>query len=62
MTVQMLKTKAEQALAPSSRKCVDMLPGAPPCSGHGEAAIARFRAIGLPHRRMEEWKFTDLAA
>ncbi|MEH0072709.1 hypothetical protein V6L77_24745 [Pannonibacter sp. Pt2-lr] len=27
-----------------------------------EAAFARFRATGLPHRRIEEWKYTDLRA
>ena len=27
-----------------------------------EAAFRRFEAAGLPHRRIEEWKYTDLRA
>ena len=27
-----------------------------------EAAFERFAATGLPHRRVEEWKYTDLRA
>ena len=27
-----------------------------------EAAFRRFEARGLPHRRVEEWKYTDLRA
>ena len=34
------------------------LPGA--ADGPREAAIARFAEIGLPHRRIEGWKYTDL--
>jgi Fe-S cluster assembly protein SufD len=29
---------------------------------HREAAFRRFEAQGLPHRRVEEWKYTDLRA
>ena len=25
-----------------------------------KAAIGAFAALGLPHRRIEEWKYTDL--
>src|SRR6266568_1034712 len=28
----------------------------------GEAAAARFDTLGLPNRRVEEWKYTDLRA
>ena len=27
-----------------------------------EAAFRRFEAVGLPHRRVEDWKYTDLRA
>src|SRR3984885_8756737 len=27
-----------------------------------EAAFRRFEAVGLPHRRIEDWKYTDLRA
>jgi Fe-S cluster assembly protein SufD len=35
------------------------LPGAAPLRA---AAFERFRRAGLPHRRVEEWKYTDLRA
>ena len=35
------------------------LPGA---AAAREAAFKRFEAAGLPHRRVEEWKYTDLRA
>ena len=40
----------------------DALPGAAATSAARVAAFERFDAIGLPHRRIEEWKYTDLRA
>jgi len=36
------------------------LPGSGPVSALREAAYAEFAERGLPHRRIEEWKYTDL--
>src|SRR5699024_1359030 len=44
-----------EAVAPS-------LPGGPEVAALRRAAIQRFRAIGLPHRRVEAWHYTDLRA
>jgi Fe-S cluster assembly protein SufD len=38
------------------------LPGAGPVAELREASFADFAARGLPHRRVEEWKYTDLRA
>ena len=57
--IRIMKTPAESALAEhfSSRKAA--LPGD---AAAREAAFARFSEAGLPHRRVEEWKYTDLRA
>jgi Fe-S cluster assembly protein SufD len=57
--VSVLKTTAEQQLAAEWQAAEDRLPG--PRSLRSEA-FARFAAAGLPNRRIEEWKFTDLRA
>jgi Fe-S cluster assembly protein SufD len=36
------------------------LPGGPAVAEARKAAIGTFAALGLPHRRIEEWKYTDL--
>jgi Fe-S cluster assembly protein SufD len=38
----------------------DSLPGSAAIRALRDAAIAGFAAKGLPHRRIEEWKYTDL--
>ena len=38
------------------------LPGAGAVAALREEAFARFETDGLPHRRIEEWKYTDLRA
>lgn len=59
MTVQVIKTKAEALLgAELANRLADARQGA--TAAHRSAAAAEFSALGLPHRRIEEWKFTDL--
>ncbi len=57
-------TAAEQRYLDLYTKVAERLPGAR--SGEvrawREAALQRFVAQGLPHRRIEEWKYTDLRA
>src|SRR6476661_6561774 len=54
-----MKTAAETALAVTFAKARPALPGA---AGLRDAAFKRFDSAGLPHRRVEEWKYTDLRA
>jgi len=60
MNVAVLKTKAEQALTETFAMIADKLPGAPAVLKARKEAIGRFGALGLPHRRIEAWKYTDL--
>lgn len=55
-----VKTNAEQALADAYAVAKTTLPGDGKVLKLREAAAARFDALGLPHRRVEEWKYTDL--
>src|SRR6187397_924397 len=55
----LMKNAAEQQLAAEWQAAKGNLPGAAPMRA---AAFERFSAVGLPHRRIEEWKYTDLRA
>src|SRR5690348_183160 len=57
--VRQMKTAAEQALAAEWQQARGRLPGS---AALREAAFRRFAVQGLPHRRLEEWKYTDLRA
>ena len=57
--VTLMKTAAEQELAAEWQEVKARLPGP---AALREAAFARFDKAGLPHRRVEEWKYTDLRA
>ncbi len=57
--VRAMKTAAEQGLATEWLEARARLPGS---AGLREEAFARFEKAGLPHRRIEEWKYTDLRA
>lgn len=56
------KTNAEIALAETFFKARSKLPGDNTIMAEREAAFERFSALGLPHRRVEEWRYTDLRA
>jgi Fe-S cluster assembly protein SufD len=60
MNVAVMKTKAEQALTQAFAAAVDKLPGGQPVVELRKRAIGTFAGLGLPHRRIEEWKYTDL--
>lgn len=60
MTMQIVKTKAEAALAEDFAHVESRLPGSDAIRRLRRDAIGRFSALGLPHRRVEEWKYTDL--
>src|SRR5947209_1858672 len=55
----LMKNAAEQQLADEWQAARAKLPGAAPLRA---AAFERFAATGLPHRRVEEWKYPDLRA
>jgi Fe-S cluster assembly protein SufD len=58
----LIRTKAEQALVEQFDAAAASLPGSPAIGAARRAAMARFAQQGLPHRRIEEWKYTDLRA
>lgn len=60
MGVAVMKTKAEQAFAETFKAVEARLPGGAAVQNARRAAAERFDALGLPHRRIEEWKYTDL--
>jgi len=60
--VRQIKTAAELALAESYATAKARLPGRGSVAAAREAAFRRFETQGLPHRRVEEWKYTDLRA
>ena len=55
----LMKTAAEQQLAAEWQQARRVLPGA---AALREQAFGLFESNGLPHRRIEEWKYTDLRA
>jgi Fe-S cluster assembly protein SufD len=57
-----IKTQAETALADAFAAAKERLPGGREVAARREAAFRRFEARGLPSRRVEEWKYTDLRA
>jgi Fe-S cluster assembly protein SufD len=60
--LKVIKTAAETALAQAFAQARDRLPGDDAVASQREAAFALFAKEGLPHRRIEEWKYTDLRA
>ncbi len=57
--IRPIKTAAETALSVAFATTKGKLPGV---ASARETAFKRFEAGGLPHRRVEEWKYTDLRA
>jgi Fe-S cluster assembly protein SufD len=55
-----VRTNAEQALIGAWENARVKLPGGPEVGHLREQAFAAFAESGLPHRRIEEWKYTDL--
>jgi FeS assembly protein SufD len=60
VAVEALKTKAEQGFADQFAAAKANLPGDSWVQGLRETAWGVYAAAGLPHRRVEEWKYTDL--
>ncbi|MDB5599993.1 MAG: FeS assembly protein SufD [Xanthobacteraceae bacterium] len=60
--IRHIKTSAETGLAQEFAAARAKLPGQGAVAALRDTAFARFDAKGLPHRRVEEWKYTDLRA
>jgi Fe-S cluster assembly protein SufD len=60
--IRPIKTAAETALASSFAAARRALPGGAAVAALREDGFRRFERDGLPHRRVEEWKYTDLRA
>jgi Fe-S cluster assembly protein SufD len=59
-TLRPIKTKAELGLAEQFAAAGPTLPGGSAISKLRAIAFNRFAAAGLPHPRVEAWKYTDL--
>ena len=60
--IRQIRTAAEQGLLDTFVESKAKLPGAGEVAALREAAFKVFELQGLPHRRIEEWKYTDLRA
>jgi Fe-S cluster assembly protein SufD len=57
-----IKTAAETGLAQAFSQVRSRLPGDEAIASQRDAAFDLFAKQGLPHRRVEDWKYTDLRA
>ncbi|QWG21414.1 Fe-S cluster assembly protein SufD [Bradyrhizobium sediminis] len=62
MNVALAKTETGRALSDSFAVARDRLPGAGKVADRRRQAFEAFERAGLPHRRIEDWKYTDLRA
>lgn len=60
--LKVIKTAAEEGLAEAFAGARAKLPGNGAVLSLRDQAFHTFEAKGLPHRRVEEWKYTDLRA
>jgi Fe-S cluster assembly protein SufD len=60
--VKVMKTAAETALAHAYVQARPLLPGGAAIAEQRAVAFDLFAKEGLPHRRVEDWKYTDLRA
>ncbi len=60
--IRQAATPAEQRYLDLYADVAERLPGAkaPAVRAWRETALDQFALVGLPHRRVEEWKYTDL--
>src|SRR5258708_7513517 len=60
MNVVLAKTETGRALSDIFAIARDRLPGASKVAELRRQAFEAYERAGLPHRRIEEWKYTDL--
>jgi Fe-S cluster assembly protein SufD len=62
MNLVLAKTETGRALSDSFAVARDRLPGSGKIADARQQAFDAYQRIGLPHRRIEDWKYTDLRA
>ena len=62
MNVAVAKTGSGRAVSDLFASAQGRLPGSPAVIAERRAAFDTYERLGLPHRRIEEWKYTDLRA
>src|SRR6266849_5549536 len=60
MNVVLAKTETGRALSGIFAIAQDRLPGTGKGADHRRQAFEAYERVGLPHRRIEDWKYTDL--
>jgi Fe-S cluster assembly protein SufD len=60
MNVVLAKTETGRALSDIFGIARDRLPGTGKVADHRRRAFEAYERVGLPHRRIEDWKYTDL--
>ena len=60
MTTPLIKTASDEALEMVLKNAQADLPGTAPFSAQRAEAIATFEGVGLPNKRVEDWKYSDL--
>ena len=60
MNVALAKTETGRALSDAFAVARDRLPGAGKVADARQRAFEAYERVGLPHRRIEDWKYTDL--
>ena len=62
MNLALAKNETGRALSDSFAIARDRLPGTGLVAEARSAAFEAYDRVGLPHRRLEDWKYTDLRA
>lgn len=62
MNVAVAKTGGGRAVSDLFASAEGRLPGSPAVAAVRREAFETYERLGLPHRRIEEWKYTDLRA
>ncbi|MGC0395771.1 Fe-S cluster assembly protein SufD [Bradyrhizobium sp. USDA 241] len=62
MNVAVAKTGSGRAVSDLFASAEGRLPGSPAVTAVRREAFETYERLGLPHRRIEEWKYTDLRA
>jgi Fe-S cluster assembly protein SufD len=62
MNLALAKTETGRALGEAFAVARDRLPGAGKVADTRQQAFEAYERTGLPHRRIEDWKYTDLRA
>lgn len=60
MEARPLRSVADEGFIKAFAEAATALPGSAPVKAQRTAAFSRFEACGLPTRRIEQWKYTDL--